>query len=63
MDEHNRWLAKNEIYARHGYPFQNEELNQYFSGKRWYQRGEYAAEDFQESSLSEIERYNVDLLN
>lgn len=63
LDEHNRWLAKNEIYARHGYPFQNEELNQYFSGKRWYQRGEYAAEDFQESSLSEIERYNVDLLN
>ena len=28
--------ARNEIYARHGYVFKSEELNEYFMGKRWY---------------------------
>ena len=29
-------LAKNEIYARHGYIFKNEDLYNYFMGCVWY---------------------------
>lgn len=29
-------LARNELYARHGYIFGDEELKEYFSGKDWY---------------------------
>lgn len=29
-------LARNELYARHGYIFDDEELYNYFSGKDWY---------------------------
>lgn len=29
-------LAKNEIYARHGYIFKDEDLNNYFMGQLWY---------------------------
>lgn len=29
-------LARNELYARHGYIFKDEELYQYFSKKSWY---------------------------
>ncbi|OPZ94387.1 MAG: hypothetical protein BWY74_00615 [Firmicutes bacterium ADurb.Bin419] len=29
-------LAKNEIYARHGYVFQDTEYGNYFISKRWY---------------------------
>lgn len=59
MDARTRWLAKNEIYARHSYPFENEELSAYFAGRRWYHRGEYPAQEFRMESLSEIERENV----
>jgi len=61
LDDHDRWIAKNEIYARHGYPFQNEELRQYFSGCRWYRRGEFSPEEFRESGFSDIERDNLEL--
>ena len=62
LDEHDRWIAKNEIYARHNYPFQNQELQMYFAEKRWYKRGEYPTEEFREESLSETEQYNIDTL-
>ena len=29
-------LARNELYARHGYIFEDEELYNYFSSKDWY---------------------------
>ncbi|MBO6214455.1 MAG: YARHG domain-containing protein [Lachnospiraceae bacterium] len=28
--------ARNEIYARHGYIFKSDELNEYFASKNWY---------------------------
>ena len=28
--------ARNEIYARHGYVFKSDELNEYFASKTWY---------------------------
>ncbi len=53
--------AKNEIYARHGRKFKSKELKQYFNSKSWY-NGTIKGSDFDENSLSEVERANVKLL-
>ena len=45
-------LAKNEIYARHGYIFKNEDLYNYFMGCVWY-NPTCKAEDFDDSVLNE----------
>lgn len=53
--------ARNEIFARHGYVFQSDELQAYFGSKSW--RGSLAVVDnFDNTQLSEIEKANVDLL-
>lgn len=49
--------ARNEIYARHGYEFQNEKYAEYFAGKSWYRPG-----GFSKSDLNSIEWYNMDLI-
>lgn len=51
-------LARNEIYARHGYVFQKQKYIDYFTAKSWYS----ADPGFKESDLSEIEKANVDFL-
>jgi len=33
-------IARNEIFARHGYEFQSEDLREYFSSKSWYHPGQ-----------------------
>ena len=48
------WIAKNEIFARHGRNFTNPELAQHFSQQPWYK----ANPDYKESSLSPIEKRN-----
>lgn len=53
--------AKNEIYARHGRIFQSLELQDYFLSKDWY-NGFIEASDFDEDSLSKIEKENVKFL-
>jgi len=55
------WIARNEIYARHGRKFTNTDLANYFAGKSWY-KGTIAAASFDESLLSSIERQNVDAI-
>ena len=55
-------LARNEIYAKHGRKFNNEELNAYFSSKSWYQpvvdgndfTEEYASQVFNEYEMGNI---------
>lgn len=55
--------AKNEIYARHGYIFKSEELQNYFGLKDWYQ-GKYDSNQMEQySPLSEIEKKNVKFLS
>ena len=49
--------ARNEIYARHGYVFNNEKYARYFMKKSWYKPG-----GFSESSLSSVEWYNMELI-
>ena len=51
-------LARNEIYARHGYIFKKKELRDYFSQFAWY-NPRYT--DVQKM-LSKVEVYNVELL-
>jgi hypothetical protein len=50
-------LARNEIYARHGYVFKSADLQKYFSSKSWYN-----ADPSYDGSLNEVEKENVKLL-
>ena len=54
-------LAKNEIYARHGYIFQNADLKAYFMGQVWYMPRCTAAA-FDDGVFNETERQNLELL-
>ena len=55
------YLAKNEIYARHGYIFKNGDLYNYFMGCVWY-HPTCGAEEFNESVLNEYEKANLKIL-
>lgn len=52
-------LARNEIYARHGYRFEDEELKEYFEGKSWYSGKK---KDIPDSQLNDYEIANRDLI-
>ncbi len=54
-------LAKNEIYARHGYLFTNEDLYNYFMGCIWYSPT-CDSTDFDDSVFNEYERANLEIL-
>jgi len=51
-------LARNEIYARHGYIFESDDLRIYFSKKSWY----FPNPSYDGSSLNSVEKYNVMLI-
>ena len=55
-------VAKNEIYARHGYSFKDKDIYNYFMGQIWYTPSVMPA-DFSEKTFSETEVKNLDLLN
>lgn len=55
------WIARNEIYARHGRQFDNWYLQQYFNRCTWYE-GEISPGEFQENVLNQIEKDNLQLL-
>lgn len=54
-------LAKNEIYAKHGYIFKNEDLNSYFLGCAWY-TPLYTGEEFDASVFNDYELKNLEIL-
>lgn len=54
-------LARNEIYARHGRKFDDEQLRNYFSKFEWYHPS-IEPDDFLESMLNEYEISNRDLI-
>jgi predicted acylesterase/phospholipase RssA len=54
-------LARNEIYARHGRRFKDDELQSYFNSKSWY-TGTIDPDDFSESMLNEYEKANTALI-
>ena len=55
-------LAKNEIYARHGYIFKNKDLNNYFMGQIWYKPA-ITPENFKDSLFNKNEQENLKLLS
>ena len=61
MDNHTLFLARNEVFARHGAGFRTQELRDWFASKAWYSEtiaaGTYGAE-----ILNDIERDNVELM-
>lgn len=61
MSDNSLWIARNEIYARHGRQFKSEYLQRYFNRCTWYE-GTIPAEQFEESALSQLEKENLKLL-
>lgn len=55
-------VARNEIYARHGYTFTSQQLLEYFRHYSWYSP-RTAPGDVDSVSLSAVEAANVELLN
>lgn len=54
-------LARNEILARYGRKFSDQELQEYFNSCSWYE-GTIDPEDFDINVLNEIEKNNIDLI-
>lgn len=57
-DQNTALLARNEIYARHGYVFQTQEIQNYFAAKDWYTPNP----SYDGSGLSDVEKANVDAI-
>ena len=55
------YLALNEIYARHGYIFRNEDLQNYFMGQVWY-TPLVDGEGFNDEVFNDYEKENLKLL-
>ena len=56
-------LAINEIYARHGYTYQTEDLKEYFEDKSWYHSNpDINQSTWNDSMLNNYERENINLL-
>lgn len=53
--------ARNEIYARHGYIFDDDELNKYFMEKEWYSP-QVSAENWTDNLLNEYEKENIQII-
>ncbi len=51
-------IMRNEIFARHGYIFQTDEMRNYFSGKSWYNPRYYDVNDM----LTKVEKENIALI-
>ena len=61
FSDNDLWIARNEIYARHGREFTNGYLARYFERMSWYE-GTIPAAEFDDSVLSQIERDNIAVL-
>lgn len=58
LSDYELYLARNEIYARHGRGFKNKDLQRYFNSKDWYHK-KYSPGEFPESLLNSTERKNA----
>lgn len=54
-------IARNEIYARHGRLFNDEQLQGYFNTCSWYE-GKTTPEDFSDAVLNEVEKSNLQII-
>lgn len=51
-------IMRNEIFARHGYIFQTDDLKDYFKSQNWYTQSFNDVSSF----LSNIEKSNIELI-
>lgn len=58
-------MVVNEIYARYGYQFQNEEIQSYFDQKEWYQNIKVRNTNMDDviKNMTKTERENVEFLS
>ena len=61
LSDYELFIARNEIYARHGRKFQSADLQEYFNSKSWY-KGTTEAGAFDESVLNDTEVANASLI-
>ena len=62
MSTYDLYLARNEIYARHGRMFNRSDLQEYFNSQEWYEPI-YTPSQFDDMSmLSDVERQNAKLM-
>ena len=54
-------LARNEIYARHGYIFKSDDLVKYFNSQSWYYP-QYNSSSFKDDWLNEYEKANIAMI-
>ena len=54
-------LARNEIFARHGYIFHHTQIDAYFQSKSW-NRGTVTGAEFKDSVLNSYELANISLI-
>ena len=59
MSDYELYLARNEVFARHGRIFKNSDLQEYFGSKSWYDP-RYTPEEFSESVLNANEKANIE---
>jgi len=52
-------LMRNEVYARHGYRFNNPDLQNYFEKQSWYKPTTLDANHLYDQQFTPIEQYNV----
>lgn len=63
VDANKLKIARNEIFARHGYIFNDEELKQYFNSTSWYQ-GTVQSDQFNmDWVLNNFEKKNLELIS
>ena len=62
LDSYGLKITRNEIFARHGRMFNDQELQEYFKRQQWYVP-QIAANYFDTSCLNEVEKYNVNLIS
>lgn len=64
LSAYDLYLARNEIFARHGRMFENEDLKAYFESKDWY-NGTISPQEFDAditSRLSDVEQANIEMI-
>lgn len=59
MDAQSLYLARNELYARHGYIFKKQELKDYFGNKPWYTP---QVTEVPDSAFNQYEKANLELI-
>ena len=62
LDSYGLCITRNEIYARHGRMFNDQDIQVYFNRQDWYV-AQTSSADFDESVLNDVELYNVELIH